>query len=673
MKSGYSLFILVFVFIATSLTGQEKKADWRKLHYLSEEEMSMELDHARLFVETDPPVSPVRNVGEFEQMQAVMVRYPFGIPLTLVKEIADYMNVITIVANASEEQTVTTQYSNNGVNLENCSFMYAPTDSHWVRDYGAWFVFDGNNQPGVMDFPYNRPRPNDNNIPGHVANYLEIDLYGMNLIHTGGNYMTCGLGRSSSTELVAEENPTLSDEDIDSLVFHYLGIEDYYIIDDPLDEYIKHIDCWGKFLSPGKVLIGEVDTTDDRYDDFEAAAGFFKNTISPWGKPYEVFRVFTPGTAPNTPYTNSLIANDRVFVPITGSQWDDEAIDAYEVAMPGYEIVAIMYGGWYNTDALHCRAKGIADVEMLYIDHMPLLGTIGFQESYDLTAEFIAYSGEDVYSDSALIYYSIDGGEFTSSAMEWVSGDTWEGAISGISPGDHISYYLYGTDESGHRVNHPYIGEPDPHEFTAFGFLTDEIGFDPDTLVFLTYEDAIDGLPLQIINLKNDSVEILDITEEEYDSFFWYAEDLPDLPWKIGGHDTLTVQVFVGIPTNMQGEMLYDSLVVTTTNDTYHAIISVDSDLVTDIGEPKQETELNVFPNPFSDRLSFSVSIEKSGTISLSVYDLTGKLVFDINDTYNAGNHTINWSVPKDLKTGHYIYTLKFRDNSYSGKLILNR
>ena len=55
--------------------------------------------------------------------------------------------------------------------------------------------------------------------------------------------------------------------------------------------------------------------------------------MSPWGRPYTVVRVYCPyGTA----YTNSTILNDKVLVPIFGSSWDDDAIQTYQDAMPGY-------------------------------------------------------------------------------------------------------------------------------------------------------------------------------------------------------------------------------------------------------------------------------------------------------------------------------------------------
>ncbi len=127
--------------------------------------------------------------------------------------------------------------------------------------------------------------------------------------------MTDGMGVSASTTLVYTENPDYTAEDVDSLVYHYLGIETYHVLPDPLGDYIEHIDCWGKFLDVDKVLIGQVPESDPRYDDFEYVADYFASTPSSYGNNYQVYRVQTPGGNPPTPYTNSLILNKRVFVP----------------------------------------------------------------------------------------------------------------------------------------------------------------------------------------------------------------------------------------------------------------------------------------------------------------------------------------------------------------------
>lgn len=676
MQKRYLLFAFSLLVLTTSFLGQEKKTDWKKMHYLSEEEMHIPVDN-RDFYETDPPVAPVRNVAEFDPMQAVLIAYPsgdgFGIPVSLIREMAEDCEVITIVENPTDQQTVIGLFNSNNVNIDNCSFLLAPVNSHWTRDYGPWYVFDGNHQPGIVNFPYNRPRPDDNDIPIRMSDHLDIDLYGMNLEHTGGNYMTDGLGNSSSTDLIWEENPGLDEEDIDSLVYHYLGIENYFVRPDPLDDYIKHIDCWGKFLSPGKVLIGQVPESDTaRYDDFEAAANFFKNTTSNYGKPYEVFRVMTPGLSQVTPYTNSLILNNKVFVPLSGSTWDDEAIEVYEEAMPGYEIIGIMYNGWYNTDALHCRTKGVADLEMLYIEHMPILGTIAHQYDYEITVEITAYSGEDIYTDSVFVYYSVNGEEYVGNMLEHESGYTWQGMINDIEAGDNVSYYIYAADESGRNAMHPYIGQPDPHDFTAFWVAADELVLNPDTLLFQTYDDCVNGIPLHIVNVSNDSVEIPEITPYSVDEgFYWEVENMPELPTKIGTNETLTLNVIVGIPVRWEGEYLKDTIFVTTAEEEFSSLILVNSELVQEVEKIITKPELVVFPNPFKSQFRFEFGLTQSEEVKLKMFDLSGKMVFSDEFNLISGVQQVEVDVSSlNIKPGTYIYKLTAREQQYTGKVL---
>ncbi|MEE4256936.1 MAG: agmatine deiminase family protein, partial [Bacteroidales bacterium] len=361
MKKNF-LLALSLLFMINLHLGAQDIPKWKKMHYLSEEEMYLPHDNSKNFVPTDPPAHPVRMVAEYEPMQSVLVRYPFGLPTSLMVEMSQDCGVTTLVQTTGQQAQVTSIYQNAGANMENIDFIIAPTDSWWTRDYGPWFVIDGNGEFGVCDFPYNRPRPNDDEVPVEVADHLGINLFGMPIDHTGGNWMCTGIQQGASTTLVYTENPGMTQGEIQDMVDDYLGIAQYHVLEDPLGDYIEHIDCWGKFLGPNKVLIGEVPVNDplNRYDDFEYVADYFANTISDWGVPYEVFRVYTPGINQTTPYTNSLILNDKVFVPLTGSTHDAAAIEVYEEAMPGYEIHGILYGDWYNTDALHCRTKGIA-------------------------------------------------------------------------------------------------------------------------------------------------------------------------------------------------------------------------------------------------------------------------------------------------------------------------
>ncbi len=662
------LFLIAMISVLGLSLFAQTKPDWRKLHYLSEEEMNTPLEKSRSFTPTDPPEGEIRNVAEFDPMQGVLIRYPFGIPMSLIKAMAEETVVVTIVANSTEQNTVTSQYENAGVNMDNVDFLIAPTNSYWTRDYGPWFVFDGNGNPGIVDFPYNRPRPFDDDIPVEMAEFLDIDLYGMDLISTGGNYMCSGFSIAASTDLVWEENPSLTHEEVAGYVNDYLGNTLYDVLEDPLGEYIKHIDCWSKYLSPGKVLLGQVPEWDPRYQDYEDLATYFESTLSSYGKPWEVIRVFTPGDPPNTPYTNSLILNERVFVPVTGSQWDDEAIAVYEEAMPGYDIVPIQYNGWENTDALHCRTKGIADIGMLYIKHIPILGNVGYHPEYDISAKIVAHSGEDIYADSVLLYYKVNGGDYITTVMTLDSADYYSGTVAGILPSDTVEYYIYAADESGRQEMQPTVGPADPFWFKNVYFPVTELDFNPDSVIFLNDDQMMNGIPLHIINGIEDKSTITSLTE--FGNYFpWYVEEMPDLPYELESGDTLTLNILCPFVTSKSG-LVIDTMFLETLIESYTEIIAIDRALISGvdlyIGEP-----VTVFPNPFSDVINIKINSKLIENVRLQLYDLKGNLVAEYADMNTSG--VISFDVNKNgsLKNGTYFYRLQYGDSSKSGKLIL--
>lgn len=433
-------------------------------HHMSEEEKDLFHTVGKGYLETDPPPGVIHNIAEFEQMEGVLVGYPgsFGISYELIAAMSQEIPVTTVVENNSQLTYVTNQYQSHGVNMANANFLVTALDSYWTRDYGPWYVRYGDDQIGIIDFVYNRPnRPNDNAIPPQMAAYLGIEWFGMSLITAGGNYMTNGYGISSSTDLTWVENPTLTAEEIDQMLLDYCGIDTYHVLPDPNNTYIDHIDCWGKFLDVDKVLIREVPTSHPQYDEIEATAAYFENQVTSWGNNFEVYRVWTPN---NEPYTNSLILNDRVFLPIMGGQWDDEAVEAYEEAMPGYEILTFT-GSWESTDALHCRTKGIADRNTLYIEHFPLLGDQPIQTEYDIEAEITAYSGEPIATENVIVRYWINGVSQDDITMTYEGDKVYSATLPAGVEGSEMAYYITAEDDAGNAANHPFIGEPDPHIF----------------------------------------------------------------------------------------------------------------------------------------------------------------------------------------------------------------
>jgi len=415
--------------------------------------------------ETEPPVGPIRNIAEYERMQGVLIRYPFGVTMDLITEIAEDVKIFCLVASNQQNSAINTM-TNGGINLENVEFINGETDSYWTRDYGPWWIVNGQNKISIVDFTYNRPRPNDNNAPFKLSEYLEVPFYASDIIHAGGNYMTDGYGISASSDLIFEENQTSNDVVLERMT-NYYGIETYHVIDDPNNTYIDHIDCWGKYLSPTKVLIREVPINHPQYNQIEETATYFLSSLNTWGEPWTVYRVWTPG---NEPYTNSLIINEKILVPITGGSWDEAALNEYQIAMPGYEVVGFS-GSWESTDALHCRTKGIPDLEMLQIFHNPLNDNLlPTSNGYSIEAQIQDLSGTGLIPDSMKIFWRNPNDNNWSFSIldlddESESGTNWLGFIPSIADSNIINYYIQAADSSGRIEKNPIGGW---HAFFAF-------------------------------------------------------------------------------------------------------------------------------------------------------------------------------------------------------------
>ena len=603
--------------------------EWRLRKYLSEEEMSMPIMN-RSFVETPPPSGEVRFPAEYEPMQAVMIVYPLGIPLELVREMAEDCKVITVVADY-DQQYAQSDFQSAGVNMSNVEFLNATTDSYWIRDFGPWYIFNGK-EPAIVDNIYNRPRPNDDNLPSHFADYWDIDMFGMKVVHTGGNMMQDGRGNGVSDDIVITESVAegITEAKVYERMKDYLGIDPYHVTIDPQGDYIAHVDCWGKYLAPDKIVLARVPETNPRYSYYEEVADYFKNTNCCWGYPYKVYRIDIPGGSTVSPYTNSLILNKKVLVPMgSNSQYNESALEVYREAMPGYEIIGIQnnsyYIGWLNTDALHCRTRGVMDFNMLYIDHRDVLfGKQEWKDSLAITSKVIAYSGADLKQDSLLIYYSVDGGEYKTAKMTATGkADEYVGYIKGYQENSKVDYYVFAADESGRRMQQPIFGKDDPHTFTmgAYGekmTLTlnpEEIVFDyyysydiPETLT-ITNNTASDVV-IESINIKdNDSYEI------EYDF---------TLPYTIAVDESVEVDVYLRMII-CKSPMLETEIVIT--SSVGEQIVPVMYDGEVDL-EEINFASTEVYPNPMNDVLY----IDGDDVVNVTIFNAVGQQVMSVEN-----------------------------------------
>jgi agmatine deiminase len=227
----------------------------------------------------------------------------------------------------------------------------------------------------------------------------EHEWYYLGLLDVGGNYMVTGNGTIASSYLVAKQNelplgsvpigPVLKGTDptqqivdarmeyILSQFNRFMGLHNYHALSDPTGTYIGHIDCWGKFLADDKVLIAQ--SEDPKINlELDKISSYFEH------KGFKVFRVlcqniYVPDTddepATTAAYTNSLILNKHVYVPLAGpkndplfNKFNDDALLAYRAALKddqGHDVYTVVgiYGKpdfpWLGTDAMHCRTNAI--------------------------------------------------------------------------------------------------------------------------------------------------------------------------------------------------------------------------------------------------------------------------------------------------------------------------
>lgn len=668
MKNLLFLAIGVFLLQTQSIVkAQEKKQlpEYKYMHMLSPDEKGIKGRIGKSFTETDPPVGEVRNIAEFEPMEGVLVRYPFGIPLTLIKALAEEDTVITIVASEAEENHVKDQYESYNIDLGRCKFLHAASDSYWTRDYGPLFIVDGNDEVGVVNFVYNRPRYNDDEIPMHYADSFALDWYGMNVVHTGGNYMTDGYGISASTTIVytESEDEGIPQNTVDKRMLDYLGIQKYHVLDDPNDTYIDHIDCWGKFLGVDKILIRSVPKSHAQYDELEEMADYWKHQKSSWGTYYKVYRVYTPN---DQPYTNSLILNGRVFVPQSGYEWDDDALEVYRKAMPGYEILGFT-GEWLSTDALHCRTHELADRNMLQILHYPIKGYQEYESSYQIQVDIKDLSKKGLYSDSLMVVYRVNEEDWKEQLLDKNETSSYSANISDVAEGDKIEYYIHAADSSGRSENHPYMGRLDPHIFYAGGNLPylslshNEITFSPDNTseVEFTIENEYNE-PIEILSITDDFSGCAVVSERDY-----------EFPLELKTDSVLAFTINPLETTNSKG-YITDTLKIETVDSIYRVVINTDESFIQSINQSAKITS-KIYPNPFNDRLTVELNINgASNFVSAKVVSSTGVIVDYLSIVEKDEDYLeLSWSSNRStIKQGVYFIVVEFDDYRETFKVI---
>ncbi|MEZ4918418.1 MAG: agmatine deiminase family protein [Saprospiraceae bacterium] len=433
------------------------------------------------------PSGPVRAMAEWEELQALVVTWR-GQQNTLLTEIIrnarEECTVIVCVPNQNTLTSAQNILTNANVDLSsNVDFVIAPSNSLWVRDYGPNSVYQNEvDSLYIIDWIYNRPRPQDDQLPGYVADHINAPMYSTSdaptdLVHTGGNFMSDGMGTAFSSKLFLAENgpnnqygqSNHSEAEVDAIMNQYMGITRYPKMENLPYDVIHHIDMHMKLLDEETLLVGEYPQGVADGPQIEANIQYvLSNYQSSFGTPYKVVRIPMPpegGNYPNTggdyrTYANAVFVNKTILVPFYQEQYDTTAQRIWEESMPGYRVVGINCNSIIpSLGAIHCITKEVGVNEPLRIVHKSLPDVVhsGDMNDYPVHALIQHHTG----IASARVYYTDDpdAGVWNSVDMSpynpMDTSDVWVANIPFQADDKDLYYYIEGSANSGKTLARP--------------------------------------------------------------------------------------------------------------------------------------------------------------------------------------------------------------------------
>jgi len=344
---------------------------------LSEQSHSVSRNH--------PEGIEIINPAEFGRVDGVFLAWA-GWDIQLIADIArvisEHYYVYLLVSDLSSEVQAFSYLQSQNVNMGNVVFIYdanVSSSSMWIRDYAPFFIKEDGAQ-AIDDFYYGISNGNDL-ISYTIADTFALPVYDCPLIHHGGNHVSDGNGMGFLSTNIYQHNQTYTTQEVKNEFSSFFGIDSLIVIPPMEGDGTGHIDMFCKLLNDTLFIVGEYDEETLCYpgdrEHLNEVAAHLSNLTNLDGRQFVAERIPMPpytyggpaGTI-NYTYTNSLIINDLVLVPVYGFETDEQALQIYRNLMPQHRIIGInsafviQYWG-----AVHCVTNSYFSENPLIILH----------------------------------------------------------------------------------------------------------------------------------------------------------------------------------------------------------------------------------------------------------------------------------------------------------------
>ena len=331
-----------------------------------------------------PEKSFPRLAGEFEPQKAIVLsvsdlRYQHNGVLTQIVEKTSGRVPLVILYNDSKQLKSSVKLLDGlDCDLTHVSLCELKLDTIWLRDFGPRMVETSRGAMSV-DFFYDGQRPLDDKFPLTWGDRTGAETSKVKWTLHGGNLISNGKGLALASSRLFEDNFIAFPKKTPGMDVEFerrkivvdafkqdCNINQLLILEPLQPEATKHVDMFVTFLAPDQVLLAQVDPRVDPVNArvLEYNASLLKQ-VKVDGKPMRVERIMLPPRNGKywSPYTNIILANDLVLMPVYKSDPPSvirNAIRVYQKLLPGFQVETVDMTTMQKLEgALHCMSVNV--------------------------------------------------------------------------------------------------------------------------------------------------------------------------------------------------------------------------------------------------------------------------------------------------------------------------
>jgi len=293
------------------------------------------------------------------------------------------VRVRIVVGNERERERLDVQLAHFGIGRERVELYVIPTNDIWMRDNGPIFALDAGGRAVVTSWNFNgwggRFVWNDDRaVPAAIAGLLGLPLIEAPIIAEGGAIEVDGAGTLMATRssiLNSNRNPRSDQPCVERALGDLLGIRHFVWLTGAPPEVCEalgdttdyHVDIAARFTPSGAILYCDPsDSKDPRYDILVQHRHDLQAARDRQGRPFDLVPLPAPkiysvasaglnfagstdpwrdeacaGRITDAAYTNYLVTNNLVLMPVYGCREDEQAKAILAEHFPGRRVVGV--------------------------------------------------------------------------------------------------------------------------------------------------------------------------------------------------------------------------------------------------------------------------------------------------------------------------------------------